>query len=97
MQEPKQFNDFLRYLYKFSQERNQTSFCKFLASKEVTLISKTDAVDRYISAFLVLFLSVFLLLFKFQSFNCVSMCFLSSEVTDDEARSFLIKSEPMLN
>ncbi|XP_015902813.2 ATP-dependent DNA helicase 2 subunit KU80 [Ziziphus jujuba] len=63
-QEPKEFNDFLHHLCEFSQERNLTRFCEFLASKELTLISKTEAVD--------------------------------SEVSDDEARTFLIKPEPKM-
>ncbi|RDX72569.1 ATP-dependent DNA helicase 2 subunit KU80, partial [Mucuna pruriens] len=60
-QEPKQFNDFLKHLCNFCQEKNLHSFCEYLASKGFTLISKTEAID--------------------------------SEVTDDEARSFLVKSE----
>ncbi|XP_041021751.1 ATP-dependent DNA helicase 2 subunit KU80 [Juglans microcarpa x Juglans regia] len=60
-QEPKQFNDFLRHLCKFCREKNLSSFCEFLTSKELTLISKTEAID--------------------------------SEVSDDEARSFLVKSD----
>ncbi|GMN54487.1 hypothetical protein TIFTF001_023604 [Ficus carica] len=62
-QEPKQFNDFLRYLCKFCKEKKLGSFHDFLASKELTLITKTEAAD--------------------------------SEVTEDEARSFVVKSEPM--
>ncbi|CAJ1949838.1 unnamed protein product [Sphenostylis stenocarpa] len=61
-QEPKQFNDFLKHLCNFCQEKSLNSFCQYLTSKELTLISKTEAVD--------------------------------SDVTDDEARSFLVKSEP---
>ncbi|TKY63746.1 ATP-dependent DNA helicase 2 subunit KU80 [Spatholobus suberectus] len=60
-QEPKQFNDFLKHLCTFCQEKNLHSFCEYLTCKGLTLISKTEAVD--------------------------------SEVTDDEARSFLVKSE----
>ncbi|XP_024027861.1 ATP-dependent DNA helicase 2 subunit KU80 isoform X2 [Morus notabilis] len=63
-QEPKQFNDFLRHLCKFCKEKNLRSFNEFLAAKELTLISKSEAPD--------------------------------SEVTEDEARSFVVKSEPML-
>ncbi|ESW31064.1 hypothetical protein PHAVU_002G205800 [Phaseolus vulgaris] len=61
-QEPKQFNDFLKHLCNFCQEKSLHSFCQYLASKDLTLISKTEAVD--------------------------------SDVTDEEARSFLVKSEP---
>ncbi|XP_027335253.1 ATP-dependent DNA helicase 2 subunit KU80 isoform X2 [Abrus precatorius] len=64
-QEPKQFNDFLRHLCNFCQEKNLNSFCEFLSSKGLTLISKTEAVD--------------------------------SEVTDDEARSFMVKSQPKVD
>ncbi|KAL5564347.1 hypothetical protein UlMin_027511 [Ulmus minor] len=63
-QEPKQFNEFLRRLCKFCQEKNLNSFCELLASKELTLIPKTEAAD--------------------------------SEVTEDEAKDFLVKREPML-
>ncbi|XP_057501213.1 ATP-dependent DNA helicase 2 subunit KU80 isoform X1 [Actinidia eriantha] len=61
-QEPKQFNDFLRHLCKFCQEKDLNTFCDFLASKGVTLVTKTEAID--------------------------------SEVTEDEARSFMVKREP---
>ncbi|GMP42988.1 hypothetical protein CsSME_00012534 [Camellia sinensis var. sinensis] len=61
-QEPKQFNDFLRHLCKFCQEKDLNTFCELLASKGVTLISKNEATD--------------------------------SDVTDDEAKSFLVKIEP---
>ncbi|CAK9154517.1 unnamed protein product [Ilex paraguariensis] len=60
-QEPKQFNDFLRYLCRFCLEKDLKSFREFLASNEIMLISKTEAVD--------------------------------SEVTEDEARSFMVKTE----
>ncbi|KAM1252435.1 hypothetical protein ACFX13_041280 [Malus domestica] len=63
-QEPKEFNDFLCNLCKFCEEKALGSFCGFLASKELTLIPKREAID--------------------------------SEVTDDEAKSFLVKSEPKL-
>ncbi|KAL5182320.1 ATP-dependent DNA helicase 2 subunit KU80 [Glycine soja] len=43
--EPKQFNDFLKHLCNFCQEKILHSFCKYFASKELTLISKTEAVD----------------------------------------------------
>ncbi|GFY94271.1 Ku80 family protein [Actinidia rufa] len=69
-QEPKQFNDFLRHLCKFCQEKDLNTFCDFLASKGVTLVTKTEAVD-----------SIFILP-------------TSSEVTEDEARSFMVKREP---
>uniref|UniRef100_A0A2N9EDU9 ATP-dependent DNA helicase 2 subunit KU80 n=1 Tax=Fagus sylvatica TaxID=28930 RepID=A0A2N9EDU9_FAGSY len=44
-QEPKQFNDFLHHLCKFCQKNDLHSLCEFLASKELTLISKTEAID----------------------------------------------------
>ncbi|GAV86334.1 Ku_N domain-containing protein/Ku_PK_bind domain-containing protein [Cephalotus follicularis] len=47
LSEPKQFNDFLGHLCKFCQERNLSSFCDFLASKDITLISKSEAIDRF--------------------------------------------------
>ncbi|KAL3019900.1 hypothetical protein AAZX31_05G115500 [Glycine max] len=40
-----QFNDFLKHLWNFCQEKNLPSFCEYLASKELTLISKTEAID----------------------------------------------------
>lgn len=46
LQEPKQFNDFLLHLYKFSQEKDLKGFCDYLTSNRVTLISKTEAADR---------------------------------------------------
>ncbi|KAJ7950986.1 ATP-dependent DNA helicase 2 subunit KU80 [Quillaja saponaria] len=49
------------HLCKFCQEKNLNGFCQYLVSKDLTLISKIEAID--------------------------------SEVTDDEARSFLVKSE----
>uniref|UniRef100_A0A7N0T050 Ku domain-containing protein n=1 Tax=Kalanchoe fedtschenkoi TaxID=63787 RepID=A0A7N0T050_KALFE len=61
-QEPKQFNNFLGHLCRFCQEKDLKSFCDFLASKGVTLISKTEAPD--------------------------------SDVSDEEASSFLVKTEP---
>lgn len=63
-QEPKHFNDFLGDLCKFCEKNKLGGFCEHLASKGLTLISKSEAID--------------------------------SEVTDDEARSFLIKKEPTL-
>lgn len=47
LQEPKQFNDFLHQLCKFCLENDLRSFCDFLASKGITLISKAEAIDRY--------------------------------------------------
>nr|XP_043625267.1 ATP-dependent DNA helicase 2 subunit KU80 [Erigeron canadensis] len=44
-QEPKQFNNFLRHLYRFCQEKDLSSFCDFLSSKDVTFITKTEAED----------------------------------------------------
>lgn len=61
-QEPKQFNDFVLHLYKFCQEKDLKSFCEYLASHGITLISKTEAAD--------------------------------SDVTEDEAKTFIVKSEP---
>lgn len=43
-QEPKQFNDFIRYLSKFCQENNFGDFCE-LMSREVKPITKDEAVD----------------------------------------------------
>ncbi|KAJ1440679.1 SPOC-like, C-terminal domain superfamily [Sesbania bispinosa] len=45
-QEPKHFNDFLRHLCNFCQAKDLSSFCEYLASKGLTLIPKTEAVDR---------------------------------------------------
>ncbi|RZC73221.1 hypothetical protein C5167_048703 [Papaver somniferum] len=61
-QEPKQFNDFLRHLCKFCSEKYLSSFCNFLASQQMRLISDTESSD--------------------------------SDVTDEEAGSFLVKTEP---
>ncbi|KAM7512073.1 hypothetical protein LguiB_010948 [Lonicera macranthoides] len=48
-QEPKQFNDFLRHLYRFCKEKNLGSFSDFLTSKEILLITKTEAEDSEIT------------------------------------------------
>ncbi|CAA2957538.1 ATP-dependent DNA helicase 2 subunit KU80 [Olea europaea subsp. europaea] len=48
-QEPKQFNDFLHHLVKFCQEKDLKSFGEYLASHEITLISKKEAPDSEIS------------------------------------------------
>lgn len=48
-QEPKQFNNFLRHIYRFCQEKNLKRFCEFLASKDVTFITKTEAEDSDIA------------------------------------------------
>ncbi|KAK9103571.1 hypothetical protein Sjap_020825 [Stephania japonica] len=61
-QEPKQFNDFLRQLCKFCQENDLASFCKFLVSKQIMLIPKTEAID--------------------------------SDVMEEDAINFLVKTEP---
>ncbi|XP_022891126.1 ATP-dependent DNA helicase 2 subunit KU80-like [Olea europaea var. sylvestris] len=43
--EPKQFNDFLHHLVKFCQEKDLKRFGEYLASLEITLISKKEAPD----------------------------------------------------
>ncbi|KAF2282667.1 hypothetical protein GH714_043777 [Hevea brasiliensis] len=63
-QEPKQFNDFLHHLFRLCQEKKLGNFWEFLASKELTLISTSEAID--------------------------------SEVTEDEAKNFLVKKLPKL-
>lgn len=44
-QESKQFNDFLEHLTKFCKNKDLKSFCDYLASRKITLISKTEAID----------------------------------------------------
>ncbi|KAL7158547.1 hypothetical protein ABFS83_02G151100 [Erythranthe nasuta] len=44
-QEPKQFNDFLLHLLKLCQKRELKSFSEYLASHEMTLISKNEAPE----------------------------------------------------
>ncbi|KAF9618590.1 hypothetical protein IFM89_002285 [Coptis chinensis] len=94
-QEPKQFNDFLRHITKFCQEKDIRCFNEFLASKHITLITKTEAVDRYAPVILVrldvpaLHTPISSILHHLQS--------LSSDVGDDEARNFLVKTEPALD
>ncbi|KAL4585871.1 hypothetical protein LXL04_010498 [Taraxacum kok-saghyz] len=44
-QEPKQFNNFLRHVYRFCEEKHLKSFCEFLGSKDITFITKTEAED----------------------------------------------------
>ncbi|KAF6138257.1 hypothetical protein GIB67_019427 [Kingdonia uniflora] len=46
-QEPKQFNDFLRHISKFCQEKHISSFTNFLASKQIMLITNAEAADRF--------------------------------------------------
>ncbi|XP_038898554.1 ATP-dependent DNA helicase 2 subunit KU80 [Benincasa hispida] len=48
-QEPKQFNDFLRHLRKFCLEKKLHSFCEFLASQQISLISKEEAADSEVA------------------------------------------------
>lgn len=60
-QEPEPYNNLMRHLYRYCQGKGISSFTQLLASKELTLISKSEAAD--------------------------------SDVTDDEARSFFIKTE----
>ncbi|XP_047978720.1 ATP-dependent DNA helicase 2 subunit KU80 isoform X1 [Salvia hispanica] len=47
-QEPEQFNDFLRHLNKFCQERHLDSLSDFLASNNVMLISKSEEPESNI-------------------------------------------------
>ncbi|KAM3264469.1 ATP-dependent DNA helicase 2 subunit KU80 [Capsicum annuum] len=47
-QEPKQFNDFLCHLSKFCQEKDLRSFCQYLTSNDITLITKAEAPDSEI-------------------------------------------------
>ncbi|PHT59150.1 ATP-dependent DNA helicase 2 subunit KU80 [Capsicum baccatum] len=47
-QEPKQFNDFLCHLSKFCQEKDLRSFCQYLTSHEITLITKAETPDSEI-------------------------------------------------
>ncbi|KAI9182708.1 hypothetical protein LWI28_028090 [Acer negundo] len=44
-QEPKQFNEFLCRICKFCHEKNLGSFCDLLASKELSLVTKSEAID----------------------------------------------------
>ncbi|KAK6918510.1 Ku70/Ku80 C-terminal arm [Dillenia turbinata] len=46
--EAKQFNDFMSRLWKFCQENHLNSFCQFLESKDVKLITKAEATDSNI-------------------------------------------------
>ncbi|XP_008438156.2 ATP-dependent DNA helicase 2 subunit KU80 [Cucumis melo] len=48
-QEPKQFNDFLRHLRNFCPEKNLHTFCEFLASQQISLISKEEAADSEVA------------------------------------------------
>ncbi|XP_071736074.1 ATP-dependent DNA helicase 2 subunit KU80-like [Rutidosis leptorrhynchoides] len=47
-QEPKQFNNFLRHLFRFCQEKDLSSFSEYLATNDVTFITKTEAEDSEI-------------------------------------------------
>jgi len=93
VKEPKQFNDFLKHICKFCRENRLHSFCQYLASKDLTLISKTEAVDRFLYSHHSIHTSVFLFLFSLLDHN-LFFGFFNSDVTDEEARCFLVKSEP---
>ncbi|KAJ8626530.1 hypothetical protein MRB53_019837 [Persea americana] len=60
-QEPKEFNQFMQMLYKTCKDRNLNHFLELLLSKQITLISKEEAID--------------------------------SDVSDDDAKKFLVKIE----
>ncbi|XP_077245146.1 ku80 family protein isoform X2 [Tasmannia lanceolata] len=60
-QEPKEFNQFMHYLYKKCKKTDLISFWELVIFKHITLISKKEAID--------------------------------SDVDDDEAEAFLVKSE----
>ncbi|CAN4125820.1 unnamed protein product [Withania somnifera] len=47
-QEPKLFNDFLCHVCKFCQEKDLRSFCQYLTSHDITLITKSEAPDSEI-------------------------------------------------
>lgn len=47
VQEPKQFNDVLEKVCKICRKRNFSTFFDFLMSKKLSLISKSEAVDRF--------------------------------------------------
>ncbi|KAJ0964159.1 hypothetical protein J5N97_029281 [Dioscorea zingiberensis] len=61
-QEPKEFNQFLFHLYHKCKSPHLLEFLKLLSSKNITLITKTEAAD--------------------------------SDVTEEEAKNFPLKSEP---
>ncbi|KAK9758053.1 hypothetical protein RND81_01G203500 [Saponaria officinalis] len=44
-EEPKLFNDFLKYLCRYCQGHDMNDFCDLLVSKGMTLIAKSEAVD----------------------------------------------------
>ncbi|XP_022757093.1 ATP-dependent DNA helicase 2 subunit KU80 isoform X3 [Durio zibethinus] len=45
LMEPGPYNNLMRYLYRYCQEKEISTFPKLLASMDVTLISKSEAVD----------------------------------------------------
>jgi ATP-dependent DNA helicase 2 subunit 2 len=93
VKEPKQFNDFLKHVYNFCQEKNLQSFCEYLASKGLTLIPKTEAIDRFLHD-LFFYDSIHFSVDFSVYYIIIVLCFHQySDVTDDEARSFLVKSE----
>ncbi|EOX96208.1 Ku80 family protein isoform 3 [Theobroma cacao] len=61
-QEPEPYNNFLRYLNLYCQQKGMSNFWQLLASRKLTLVSKSEAAD--------------------------------SDVTDNEARRFFVKTEP---
>uniref|UniRef100_A0A803KYW2 ATP-dependent DNA helicase 2 subunit KU80 n=1 Tax=Chenopodium quinoa TaxID=63459 RepID=A0A803KYW2_CHEQI len=48
-QEPKQFNDYLQYLCRFCKDHGLNDFYELLDLKGMTLITKSEAVDRFTS------------------------------------------------
>ncbi|XP_047342319.1 ATP-dependent DNA helicase 2 subunit KU80 [Impatiens glandulifera] len=44
-QEPGQFNDFIREVYKLCQEKDRKSFCELMTSRGISLITKSEAND----------------------------------------------------
>lgn len=59
VQEPKEFNRFLFHLYDKWKTSDLLEFFKILPSKNVTLITKTEAADRLVDQTAVFFCSFF--------------------------------------
>lgn len=92
LQEPKQFNDFLRHLNKFCQEKHLKSFTDYLASHDMMLISKTEAPER--SGIIFYFVSLFPSFHQTNSYCMTLYISPCSDIRENEARLLLAKSEP---
>ncbi|XVF79891.1 hypothetical protein PTKIN_Ptkin15bG0027000 [Pterospermum kingtungense] len=46
-QEPEPYNNLMRYIYRYCQEKGMSSFSQLLVARELTLISKSESANRF--------------------------------------------------